>query len=160
MHLRTATEEDLPFLTDALLLAYDWTGAERFSREELLADPNAAHYVVGWPAPGEFGVLAEDPATGVPVGAAWARLLPADDPGYGYVAPDVPELTLGVVPDWRGRGVGKALLDALLAAAVEHGHRRISLSVEDGNRAVELYRSRGFTPVGRVGGADTMLREL
>jgi len=33
----------------------------------------------------------------------------------------------------------------------------LSLSVEDGNPALELYRKSGFVPVGRVGDATTML---
>ena len=33
----------------------------------------------------------------------------------------------------------------------------LSLSVEDGNPAEELYRKSGFVPVGRVGNATTML---
>ena len=30
--------------------------------------------------------------------------------GYGYVADDVPELTMAVVPGWRGHGIGGELL--------------------------------------------------
>ena len=46
-----------------------------------------------------------------------------------------------------------ALLNAMLAAAPGD----LSLSVEDGNPAEELYRKSGFVPVGRVGNATTML---
>jgi hypothetical protein len=31
-----------------------------------------------------------------PIGAAWWRFLAAQDPGYGFVADDVPELSLSV----------------------------------------------------------------
>ncbi|WP_062206582.1 GNAT family N-acetyltransferase [Streptomyces sp. NBRC 109706] len=158
--IRDAGPGDAPFLTDMLLEAMNWTGEARFSREQALADPKIAHYVTGWPGPGDFGVIAEDGSTGAPVGAAWARPLPATDPGYGHVAPDVPELTLGVLPAFRRRGVGGALLDALLARAGREGVARLSLSVEDGNAAVSLYRSRGFVTVGREGDSDTMLVTL
>ncbi|MEU5976496.1 GNAT family N-acetyltransferase [Streptomyces sp. NPDC047315] len=118
-----------------------------------------AHYVTDWPRPGDFGVVAEGEA-GNPVGAAWARAFPVDDPGYGYVGPGVPELTLGVLPEHRGRGVGGALLDALVEAAVEQSVAGLSLSVEDGNPAVRLYMTRGFLAVGREGASDTMLLDL
>jgi putative acetyltransferase len=50
-----------------------------------------------------------------------------------------------VVPDARGRGVGRAILDRLLEAAGELGYRRVRL--ETGNRQVEamrLYERAGF----------------
>ena len=78
------------------------------------------------------------------MGAAWLRFLPAADPGYGFVAPDVPELTIGVARDWRGRGVGRALLRALAGQARSAGIRRISLSVERKNFAQKLYLSEGY----------------
>jgi len=86
--------------------------------------------------------------------------LPAEDPGYGFVSADAPEVSLTVEAEHRGLGVGTALV----AAAVEEARRRalpaLSLSVEDGNHARRLYERCGFTAVGRSGGADTMLLDL
>lgn len=93
-------------------------------------------------------MLAEDATTGVRVGARWARPPPADHPGYGYVAPDVPELTLGVLPAHRRRGVGGALLDAVVAAGRERGLARLSLSVEDGNGVVASTAPGASSPWG------------
>lgn len=162
MAIRPATAEDAPFLADMLREAFDWTGQGRFTREQVLADPAIAHHVEGWPLPGDFGVVAmEDGEAGPePAGAAWARALPAEDPGYGFVAPDVPEITLAVAPGHRGRGLGRALLTALVDEAARRGTGRLSLSVEDGNGVVRLYRETGFTPVGRSGDADTMVLDL
>jgi ribosomal protein S18 acetylase RimI-like enzyme len=154
--IRAATADDLAHLEDMLLEAYNWDGVERFTRDQLGRDDHAWRYVEGWPRPGEFGVVAEDEATGAPLGSAWARLLTADRPGYGYVADGVPELSIGVVPGQRGRGIGRALLTAVIDAARAAGHDRISLSVEPANRAAQLYRSVGFDVVGRNGGSDTM----
>ncbi|MFI2212064.1 GNAT family N-acetyltransferase [Streptomyces sp. NPDC020141] len=157
MRIRPAAAPDADFLGRVLLEAYNWDGTPRFTLEGLLADPASAHYVAGWPRSGDFGVVAED-ASGTPVGAAWARIFPEGDQGYGFVAADVPELTLGVLPEHRGRGVGRALMAELVAAAAaREGVDRISLSVEDGNRAVRLYESCGFRTVGRNGGSDTMV---
>lgn len=61
---------------------------------------------------------------------------------------------------WRGQGIGRAVLRRLLTDAAERGISRISLSVEPGNRAQQLYESEGFVVVGTdVGGSFTMLRE-
>ncbi|MGW7072581.1 hypothetical protein ACWGII_29645 [Streptomyces sp. NPDC054855] len=44
------------------------------------------------------------------------RFFTEDEPAYGFVHADIPELAIGVVADWRGRGVGRALLRALADA--------------------------------------------
>jgi ribosomal protein S18 acetylase RimI-like enzyme len=154
MEIRTATADDREFLVDMLFEAYNWSGRNEVLRTDLPTD----RYVAGWPRSGDLGVIAVE--NGRRVGAAWARTLTADDPGYGYVADDVPELSIGVVSEARGRGVGRALLTALIESAREAGLERISLSVEPDNRAVELYRSLGFAAVGRSGGSDTMVLDL
>jgi GNAT superfamily N-acetyltransferase len=156
--LREATADDLAALTDALHHAANWDGTERFSRSVLLAEPRLAGYVSGWPRPGDFGVVASVDSTAV--GAAWCRSFTVENPGYGYVADDVPEASMGVAGDWRGRGVGMALLAELIGQARARGLRHIALSVEDGNRARRLYERTGFTPVGREGGSDVMLLAL
>ena len=47
----------------------------------------------------------------------------------------------------RGAGHGSRLLRRLLAESAARGHNRVSLSVEDGNRARDLYESEGFLAV-------------
>lgn len=160
VRLRTATADDAPFLVDMLVAAANWEPSrEAVSRTHLLADRGTARYVDGWPRAGDHGVIAEDP-TGEPIGAAWLRLFPADDAGYGFLSPDVPELSLGVVARWRGRGVGRGLLRELVSRTRTAGHRRLSLSVERANRARELYRAEGFVTVESSQDADTMVLDL
>jgi GNAT superfamily N-acetyltransferase len=156
--IRVADAEDRVALEDALLWACNWSpDREPLDRGGALTRPEIVHYVAGWPAPGDLGVVAE--AEG-PIGAAWLRHLPADDPGYGFVVEGVPELSIGVHPDHRGQGIGRRLLRALLAAAGARGISRVSLSVERANRARELYLDVGFRVVGGNDDADTMLLEL
>ncbi|OZM71472.1 N-acetyltransferase [Amycolatopsis antarctica] len=155
--IRTTTAEDAGFLREMLLAAATWRPGEEATGTDVLADPAVAHYVDGWPRTGDRGVVA---VAGEPVGAAWLRYLPADDPGYGFVAADVPELSMGVTAAWRGRGVGRALLRALLEDAHAAGVATVSLSVERDNHAVHLYRGEGFTVVAKEPGAYTMIRTL
>ncbi len=68
--------------------------------------------------------------------------------GYGGIKGDreADLMTLAVLPQWRGRGVGGALVDALIEAARERGMRAIFLEVRASNQAARaLYGSRGFT---------------
>lgn len=124
----------------------------------VLSQPQLAHYVAGWLRPGDFGVIALNAQQ--PVGAAWARLFPESDPGYGFVDAVTPELSMGVVRAWRGGGIGSRLLDALIAAAREQKLASLSLSVEPDNHARFLYERVGFRQVSEVGGSLTMLLRL
>ncbi|MEE1928715.1 GNAT family N-acetyltransferase [Streptomyces sp. TRM 70351] len=159
--LRRAVPADAGFLADMLVAAVNWDPArEPLDRDAVFADPALAHYVTGWLREGDAGVVAVD-EDGTPVGAAWVRLFAADDPGYGHVAPDVPEVSLGVVSDWRGQGVGRALLRELHALARAAGHRRLSLSVERANQAAaRLYAAEGYATVSGDAEADTMVKHL
>jgi ribosomal protein S18 acetylase RimI-like enzyme len=143
-----------------LVAAVNWSPAWKpRSRRRVLAAPATARYIAGWPRDTDLGVIAE--AGAAPVGAAWVRFFTAEDPGYGFVAPDVPELTVGVAAAWRGRGVGRSLLRAVAARAAAAGIRRVSLSVERENFARGLYRSEGYAVAGTSGPqSDTMVKDL
>jgi len=58
-------------------------------------------------------------------------------------------LTMAVAPSSWGRGIGSALLEALLAQAAEQGCAEVFLEVRaDNQRAQRLYRGHGFAEVG------------
>lgn len=157
--MRYATAEDAGFLLDMLVEACNWSGEHRVARCDIDRHPQLMRYVWNWPKADDFGVVATNDHC-VPVGAAWGRRFDAHDPGYGFVAPDVPELSMAVVRAQRGRGIGRRLLRSIVDLARQREWRAVSLSVEDGNRAATLYRAAGFRSVNRIGSSDTMLLEL
>ena len=57
-------------------------------------------------------------------------------------------LLLAVDPRWRRRGLGRAMLVALVEAARSRGARQLLLEMRRGNPAEPLYRYFGFTPIG------------
>lgn len=78
--------------------------------------------------------------------------------GYAYAGPYRPraayrytvENSVYVAPGWQGKGVGGALLNALVAACEERGFRQMIAVIGDsGNAAsVALHRAAGFEMIG------------
>ena len=63
---------------------------------------------------------------------------------------EVEILSLAVLPQWRRQGIGRALLDAAIAAAGRRGAGSIVLEVAVENAAARrLYAAFGFVEVGR-----------
>ena len=157
--LRAATPSDGAFLGDMVVEAANWRQGGARPRHEVIGSAEHSRYLSGWMRPGDAGFVASDPH-GESIGAAWYRMLPRSDPGFGYVGTGVPELIIGVRPIWRAHGVGRALLQRLTDHARAQGVARISLSVERGNFAVSLYRSEGFAVTRAGHGRDTMVKRL
>jgi phosphinothricin acetyltransferase len=62
---------------------------------------------------------------------------------------NVVDLSVYAERGWRGRGVGRALLQQLLALAKAIGYHKMVLATFPYNEAgVALYKKMGFTPVG------------
>ena len=57
---------------------------------------------------------------------------------------------IALLPDWRGRGVGTALTQPVIAEARAAG-KTVSISVEKHNPAERLYRRLGFREVADEG---------
>ena len=111
--------------------------------------PTVARYVDGWGTrSGDTGLIAT--LDGSPVGAAWLRCFPASEPGYGFVDERIPELSVAVLPQHRGKGIGSDLVKQLV-----DGVEAVSLSCDPENPAWRMYVRLGFQAL--VNGR-TMLR--
>jgi GNAT superfamily N-acetyltransferase len=148
--IRTGGAQDVRFLRDMLRHAY--------ATASLVGDLPVSRYVDRWGRPGDTAVVGLEGAT--PVGAAWFRFYEADEPGFGFVDEETPELSIAVVPSRRHHGYGSQLLGALLDKARQAGHPAISLSVDRDNPAIALYEKVGFREVGSSGRHVTMRADL
>jgi ribosomal protein S18 acetylase RimI-like enzyme len=71
----------------------------------------------------------------------WCDVLPKPRPAMRHSG----VLGMGVIAEYRGRGIGKALIEAALGAAKAKGLTRIELTVRvDNARARGLYEALGF----------------
>jgi GNAT superfamily N-acetyltransferase len=91
---------------------------------------------------------------GAPLGGLWLAV--ADGAGIGCVAlrpllaSSAEVKRMYVQPAWRGNGVGRALLETLLAGARARGYQTLRLGTLDDMLAAQaLYGSLGFTPIAR-----------
>lgn len=145
--IRELTARDEEIVWETLMYA-----ACETSIESVRSAPYLARYASGWGRAGDFGCVAIAEACASShdertlLGAAWLRSWLDDDRGFGYVSDRIPELGLAVVPDYRGCGIGSALLTRALAMA-EVNYPAVSLSVRSDNPVIRLYERSGFIKV-------------
>jgi branched-chain amino acid aminotransferase len=141
--VREATREDLPAVVEAVEELLAELGGRRPTRPEMEAEVGALL------DDGALGTLliAEDDGSLVGVlGASWQRAIHV--PGRYATIQD-----LWVHPEWRSRGIGAALVEALAARAREQGVGRIEVGLpREDFAAIEqteaFYRGAGFEHLG------------
>ena len=158
--IRPIEKTDVPFLWDSLYECIYVPEGKILPSRDILNNPAIAKYVENWVRVGDEGFIATIGENQQPIGAAWYRLFPASNPGYGYVNDETPELSIAVVPHYRGKGVGQSLLIQLLQKARLSSSRQVSLSVDPSNPAVHLYQKLGFERIGISGTSWVMTIEL
>jgi ribosomal protein S18 acetylase RimI-like enzyme len=141
-----------------LFEAFFWNaGFGRPSLEEFLKDPRF-QLLENWGRRGDRSVIAE--GDGKPIGAAWCRLWTAENHSYGFVDAETPEIGMAVEQACRSKGIGRALLRALVQEGRTQGLLKLSLSVDPSNFARQLYESEGFLKVGQSGTSWTYVKNL
>ena len=154
--IREMREAEYPlledFLYEAIFIPEDFDGEIPRS---IIREPELAAFIEG------FGTLPDDHCLvaeieGTVVGAAWARIVRT----YGHVDDTTPLLSISLLPEHRGRGIGTALMDRLLDHLRTLGHRRASLSVQKANPALRLYRRAGFVGHREEGDELIMIKDL
>jgi GNAT superfamily N-acetyltransferase len=150
--IRRGNRQDVRFLKDMLRHAFYWRSGGA------VEDASLWRYVSGWGRQGDTAVIALE--EGFPIGAAWFRLFPRDEPGFGFVDEETPEISIAVVPSRRGRGIGSELLDSLMDVAREQGHEALSLSVAEDSPAMHVFQKQGFEKVEHTDGSWTMRLDL
>lgn len=140
--MRAGTADDVDSCVDLFARVVEegrWMGSQppldRAARRERLLNSLA----------GESNALlvAED---GEQVGERIVGMLTLSVAGYG-----VADIGMCVDAEWRGRGVGGALVDAAVATARHLGAHKITLQVWPHNEpALRLYRRHGFVEEGRL----------
>ena len=109
----------------------------------------------------EFGTSKHDIAlvaemSGEIVGAVWVRIM--ND--YGHDDDQTPSFAISVYKEYRGKGIGTALMKEMLTILKRRRYEQASLSVQKANFAAEMYRKLGFRVIGENEEEFIMLKKL
>lgn len=74
------------------------------------------------------------------VGAVWVRIM--ND--YGHIDDKTPSLAISLYKEYRGLGIGTALMKEMLLLLKSKGYKKLSLSVQKINYAFKMYKKLGF----------------
>jgi ribosomal protein S18 acetylase RimI-like enzyme len=79
--------------------------------------------------------------------------------GTDTFSDETPELGMAILPEYRGRGIGTAIIQRLLDLATT-AYAAVSLSVSVEDPALRLYERMGFERAANYDSSLTMLRRL
>lgn len=86
----------------------------------------------------DLGLVAE--VDGNIVGAVWVRIM--ND--YGHIDDETPSLAVSLYKEYRGFGIGTAMMKEILALLKAQEYKRVSLSVQKANYTAKMYLKIGF----------------
>ena len=141
--LRPMLETDLAFLErvygstrESELAQTDWSDAQKAQFIAFQFKAQHQHYTTHYHG-AEFLVIERD---GLPVGRLYLH----------WRSDELRIVDIALLPEARGAGIGKALLDALMSRAAAQG-KGVSIHVEQMNPAMRLYQRLGFVRIGEHG---------
>ncbi|OLS40600.1 GNAT family N-acetyltransferase [Bacillus sp. MRMR6] len=156
--IRASNETDEKFLWEMLYQAIYVPEGEPRPSKDMLKDPEISKSLKDWGRKGDAALIATSGES--PVGAVWVRLFDETNKTYGFVDTQTPLLGMALLPEYRGEGIGTALLEEMLTLTKESGFEQVSLSVDPNNRALRLYERLGFKKIGIDGTSWDMLVKL
>ncbi len=109
--------------------------------KSIIEQPELQVYVSDFGKEDDYCLVAE--AGGNIVGAVWTCIM--ND--YGHVDDDTPSFAISLYKDFRGYGIGTALMNEMLALLRKKGYKRASLAVQKANYAYKMYVNVGFVVV-------------
>lgn len=154
--IRQETEQDNDFLWEMLYQSIFIVEGEAKPSREILKQPDLLKYLCNWGRQGDIALIATDSSDN-PVGAIWIRLFDETNKTYGYIDENTPVLSIALLPEYRGKGIGTMLLKEMIRKAKNFGFISLSLSVDPKNPALRLYERQGFVKVGINGTSWDMM---
>lgn len=137
--IRELQEKEYPLLNEFLYEAIFIPGGVQAPSKSIIELPELQVYVK------DFGKQKDDicflaEIEEKPVGAVWVRVM--ND--YGHTEDGVPSMAISLYKEYRGLGIGTALMKKMLHELEQRGYEKTSLSVQKENYAVNMYKKVGY----------------
>ncbi|MBQ8166262.1 MAG: GNAT family N-acetyltransferase [Lachnospiraceae bacterium] len=137
--IRPITSQEYSLLDDFLYEAIFIPEGVEAPPKDIIKAPELQVYVESFGTrEGDICFVAE--ISGKVVGAVWVRIM--DD--YGHVEDGVPSFAISLYKEYRGYGIGTALMKRMLVELQTKGYKKASLAVQKANYAVKMYKKVGF----------------
>jgi GNAT superfamily N-acetyltransferase len=140
MLYRQATSDDIDELKYILWLASNWNQPAKSFPSPF--PKGLSQYLPNLVAR-DKGILATT-QNGRVIGGCWYTLPTPRWHGYGYIADNIPEITIAVHSKYRRQRIGDELLTRLITIAKQEQLVALSLSCSTENGAIDLYEQHGF----------------
>lgn len=137
--IREMKKEEYPLLEEFLYQAIFIPEGLQPPPKSIINSPELQVYV------SDFGKKKHDKAliaevNGKAAGAVWVRIM--ND--YGHVNDSTPSFAISLYKEYRGVGIGTAMMRKMLAILKADGYQQVSLAVQKANYAVKMYKKVGF----------------
>ena len=137
--IRTISEGEDSLLKDFLYEAIFVPPGTPAPPKLIINQPELQVYIAGFGTKkDDIGLVAE--IDNKPIGAVWVRIM--ND--YGHIDNDTPSFAISLYKDYRGLGIGTALMREMLRILKDRGYKQASLAVQKANYAVKMYQKTGF----------------
>lgn len=137
-HIRKLRHDEHGILEEFLYKAIYIPEGVEAPPQNIIQQPELQLYISDWGKEDDYCLVAE--AKERIVGAVWVRIM--ED--YGYVDDNTPSFAISLCEEYRGMGIGTALMKQMLSVLKEEGYEKASLSVQKANYAYKMYLKLGF----------------
>ena len=140
--IREISEQEYGLLEDFLYEAIFVPEGTPAPPRSIIAKPELQVYLTDFgKEKDDIGLVAD--VDGKVIGAVWVRIM--ND--YGHVDDTTPSFAISLYKEYRGAGIGTALMEEMLCILRQRGYRQASLAVQKANYAVRMYRKVGFQTI-------------
>ncbi|MCL2293829.1 MAG: GNAT family N-acetyltransferase [Spirochaetes bacterium] len=141
--IREIANSEVHLLEDFVYEAIFQRDEKNLIPRDVLKQPEIKIYYEDFGKPDDICFVTE--IEGKIIGIVWTRILSGKVRGFGNIDSHTPEFGISLYKEYRGKGIGTALMKYALSALKKRGYKRTSLSVQKDNPAVKMYQNVGFS---------------